>query len=143
MFYLINSEQEVSDVIERRSFRAYASILYKSPRMKIILQNKRVRTRLLAYSLYLPKRIQVAYKSFKNQSEKQINEAKSQIEVTKRKLTEVQAQSRFVGAVLFLSAYFENFENEDIFLRSYMYCGKGAEFNYLGLSLADIISLLL
>ena len=104
MFYLINSEQEVSDVIERRSFRAYASILYKSPRMKIILQNKRVRTRLLAYSLYLPKRIQVAYKSFKNQSEKQINEAKSQIEVTKRKLTEVQAQSRFVGAVLFQSA---------------------------------------
>ena len=82
--------------------------------MKIILQNKRVRTRLLAYSLYLPKRIQVAYKSFKNQSEKQINEAKSQIEVTKRKLTEVQAQSRFVGAVLFQSAYFENFENEDI-----------------------------
>ena len=88
------SDEELSDVIERRSFRAYASILYKSPRMKIILQKKRVRTRLLAFSLYLPKRILVNYKSFKNQSEKQVNEAKKQIEVAKRKLIEVQSQIR-------------------------------------------------
>ncbi|XP_067931877.1 ATPase MORC2-like isoform X2 [Watersipora subatra] len=85
-------ENDMSDVIERRSFRAYCSILYKSPRMKIILQNRRVRTRLLAFSLYLPKRILVNYKSFKNQSEKQVNEAKKQIDVAKRKLIEVQSQ---------------------------------------------------
>lgn len=59
--------------------------------MKIILQKKRVRTRLLAYSLYLPKRICVNYKNFKSQSEKQINETKTQLEVLKRQLNEMQA----------------------------------------------------
>jgi len=59
-----------------------------------------VRTRLLAYSLYLPKRISVSYKNFKNLSDKQVGEMKQLIEVLKHKLVEVQSDIRLVCSIV-------------------------------------------
>lgn len=45
----------LSLVPERRSFRAYTSVLYAEPKMKIYIQGHKVHTKRLAYSLYKPK----------------------------------------------------------------------------------------
>ncbi len=40
---------------ERRSFRAYAAVLYIDPRMRIFLQGHKVRTKRLSCCLYNPR----------------------------------------------------------------------------------------
>lgn len=58
---------------ERRSFRAYASILYVDPRMRIYIQGKKVRTKRLANCLYKPRIYKYSSSRFKTRSE---NEAR-------------------------------------------------------------------
>ena len=58
---------------ERKSFRAYASILYVDPRMRVYIQGKKVRTKRLANSLYKPRVYKYSSGRFKTRSE---NEAK-------------------------------------------------------------------
>ncbi|XP_071945002.1 ATPase MORC2A-like isoform X2 [Antedon mediterranea] len=65
---------------ERRSFRAYAAVLYVEPKMKIYLQNKKVRTKHLASCLHKPRKYKYTSTRFKTRSEletaKAVNEAK-------------------------------------------------------------------
>jgi len=58
---------------ERRSFRAYTSILYVDPRMRVYIQGKKVRTKRLANGLYKPHMYRYSSARFKTRSE---NEAK-------------------------------------------------------------------
>jgi hypothetical protein len=41
--------------LERRSFRAYSAIIYSEPKMKIYIQNVKVRTKILEYTLLEPR----------------------------------------------------------------------------------------
>ncbi|KAK7475039.1 hypothetical protein BaRGS_00033720, partial [Batillaria attramentaria] len=59
---------------ERRSFRAYASILYMEPRMRIYIQGKKVHTKRLASCLYKPRLYKYSSNRFKTRTE---NEAKN------------------------------------------------------------------
>ncbi|XP_059169296.1 ATPase MORC2-like [Physella acuta] len=62
---------------EKKSFRAYAAILYMDPRMRIYLQNKKVRTKRLACTLYKSKIYKYSSNRFKTRAE---NEAKRAID---------------------------------------------------------------
>lgn len=53
------------------SFRAYASILYHNPRMKIYIQDKKVRTKILERSLYFPVQYRYVSKKFNARTEKE------------------------------------------------------------------------
>jgi len=69
---------------ERRSFRAYASILYVDPRMRIYIQGKKVRTKRLANCLYKPRIYKYSSSRFKTRSESEAR--KSQDEARNGKL---------------------------------------------------------
>ncbi len=58
---------------ERRSFRAYTSVLYVDPRMRIYIQGKKVTTKRLIHCLYKPRMYKYSSARFKTRSE---NEAK-------------------------------------------------------------------
>lgn len=65
---------------EKKSFRAYASILYVDPRMKIYINGHKVRTKRLASSLYKPRVYKYSSNRFKTRTE---NEAKKALEDSK------------------------------------------------------------
>ncbi|XP_046840799.1 ATPase MORC2-like isoform X2 [Xenia sp. Carnegie-2017] len=60
---------------ERKSFRAYSSILYLDPRMKIYIQNKKVLTKRLGDNLFKPRSYLFSSKRFKTRSEREANKA--------------------------------------------------------------------
>ena len=65
---------------ERRSFRAYASVLYVDPRMRIFIQGKKVRTKRMASCLFKPRVYRYSSSRFKARSE---NEAKKALDESK------------------------------------------------------------
>ncbi|CAF1131939.1 unnamed protein product [Didymodactylos carnosus] len=60
---------------ERRSLRAYVSILYYEPRMKVYIQDKKVITKKLACSLYKPRMYKFMSNRFKKRSEEEAKKA--------------------------------------------------------------------
>ena len=60
---------------ERKSFRAYASILYVEPRMRVYIQGKKVRTKRLINSLYKPRVYKYCSGRFKTRSEHEAKKA--------------------------------------------------------------------
>ncbi|CAF0727959.1 unnamed protein product [Didymodactylos carnosus] len=60
---------------ERRSLRAYVSILYYEPRMKVYIQNKKVITKKLSCSLYKPRMYKCMSNRFKKRSEEEAKKA--------------------------------------------------------------------
>lgn len=54
--------------LEHRSFRNYVSILYANPRMKIYIQRKKVATKILERTLYLPVVYKYTSTKFKNRA---------------------------------------------------------------------------
>ena len=54
--------------MEHGSFRAYVSLLYSDPRMKIFIQSTKVETRMLKYSLYKPITYTYTSSKFRNKS---------------------------------------------------------------------------
>ena len=65
---------------EKRSFRAYASILYVDPRMKIYLGGRKVRTKRLASCLFKPRVYKYSSNRFKTRTE---GEARKSLEESK------------------------------------------------------------
>ena len=63
---------------ERRSFRAYASILYVDPRMRIYIQNKKVRTKRLVNCLYKPRAYKYSSSRFRTRSEMDARKAQDE-----------------------------------------------------------------
>lgn len=60
---------------ERKSFRAYASILYVEPRMRVYIQGKKVRTKRLISTLYKPRVYRYSSARFKTRSENEVKKA--------------------------------------------------------------------
>jgi len=60
---------------ERRSFRAYASILYVEPRMRVYIQGRKVRTKRLVNTLYKPRLYRYTSARFKARSETESKKA--------------------------------------------------------------------
>ncbi|XP_022096324.1 MORC family CW-type zinc finger protein 2-like isoform X2 [Acanthaster planci] len=81
-------------VPERQSFRAYTSILYAEPKMKIYIQGHKVHTRRLAYTLYKPKLYKYTSTRFKTRSEMKATEAVHQAKVANEKAREAESKAR-------------------------------------------------
>ena len=82
---------------ERKSFRAYAAVLYMDPRMRIYIQNKKVRTKRLACSLYKSKMYKYSSNRFKTRAE---NEAKKSIDEAlsaENKAREAESKAKYVN----------------------------------------------
>jgi Morc6 ribosomal protein S5 domain 2-like len=60
---------------ERKSFRAYASILYVEPRMRVYIQGRKVRTKRLINTLYKPRLYKYNSARFKTRSEAEAKRA--------------------------------------------------------------------
>ena len=66
---------------ERKSFRAYTSILYVEPRMRVYIQGKKVRTQRLANSLYKPRVYRYSSARFKTRSETEVKKAQEEAKI--------------------------------------------------------------
>ncbi|CAF0892163.1 unnamed protein product [Brachionus calyciflorus] len=86
--------------IEHRSFRAYLTILYSDPRMKIYIQGKKVLTKLLERNLLMPRVMTYTSTKFKNRALEEKKEAEAQLSKAQNELREAQSvyqdnQNRF------------------------------------------------
>lgn len=74
-----------------KSFREYVSILYDDPRMSIYIQNKRVTTKILEKTLYLPAVYTYAGKMFKANAIRSREEAEDKLRIAKTTLAEAKS----------------------------------------------------
>ncbi|XP_062508579.1 ATPase MORC2A-like isoform X2 [Corticium candelabrum] len=86
--------------IERRSFRAYTSILYNNPKMKIYIQGSKVASRRLQHCLYKPRMYQFTSKRFKTRSEQDAAKAEQQAKLAEEKAREMEDAARLAQASL-------------------------------------------
>ena len=64
---------------ENKSLRAYLSILYTSPYMKIYIGEKKVRTKRLSTTLYKPRLYQFYSLRFKTRAQQELDQAKAAV----------------------------------------------------------------
>lgn len=88
-----NSNPNLRLIPEQKSFRAYVSILYFNPRMKIYLQNKKVKTKFLHKTLYKP--LRYVYKSKKFKSRSIAEKADAEKKLKQAEASKKEAISRF------------------------------------------------
>ncbi|KAL5016011.1 hypothetical protein ScPMuIL_005600 [Solemya velum] len=79
---------------ERRSFRAYTSILYMDPRMKVYIQGKKVRTKRLACSLYKPRLYKYSSNRFRTRSENEAKKAKEEAKIADNRAREAESKAK-------------------------------------------------
>jgi hypothetical protein len=82
---------------ERKSFRAYASILYVEPRMRVYIQGRKVRTKRLVNSLYKPRTYRYTSARFKTRSETETKRAEEDSKI---------GSSLFIILFIYLCIYF-------------------------------------
>ncbi|XP_037668152.1 LOW QUALITY PROTEIN: MORC family CW-type zinc finger protein 1 [Choloepus didactylus] len=82
----------LEDFPERWSFRAYTSVLYFDPQMRIFIQAKRVKTKHLCYSLYRPRKYLYVTTSFKGTFKNEVKKAEEAVKIAEFKLKEIQFQ---------------------------------------------------
>uniref|UniRef100_A0A8C5CLN0 CW-type domain-containing protein n=1 Tax=Gadus morhua TaxID=8049 RepID=A0A8C5CLN0_GADMO len=75
---------------EKRSFRAYAAVLYIDPRMRIFIQGHKVRTKRLSCCLYKPR----YYSStrFKTRAEQEVKKAEHLAKIAEEKAREAESK---------------------------------------------------
>eukprot|EP00111_Clytia_hemisphaerica_P005825 TCONS_00016861-protein len=83
---------------EKMSFRNYCSILYCEPNMKIYIQDQKILTRKMVYSLYKPKSYTFTSTRFKKRSEIEAEIAERLAKDAEEKAKELMTQSREVNA---------------------------------------------
>ncbi|KAK7088182.1 ATPase MORC2A-like [Littorina saxatilis] len=79
---------------ERRSFRAYASILYMEPRMRIYIQGKKVHTKRLASCLYKPRLYKYSSNRFKTRTENEAKRAQEEALAADNKAREAESKAK-------------------------------------------------
>ncbi|XP_041911752.1 MORC family CW-type zinc finger protein 1 [Arvicola amphibius] len=84
--------EDLEELPERRSFRAYTAVLYFDPRMRIFIQAKRVQTKHLCYSLYKPRKYQYAISSFKGKFKTEAKEAEEAAKIAELSFKELQVK---------------------------------------------------
>ncbi|XP_011353881.1 MORC family CW-type zinc finger protein 1 [Pteropus vampyrus] len=75
---------------ERWSFRAYTSVLYFDPWMRIFIQAKRVKTKHLCYCLYRPRKYLYVTSSFKGTFKNEVKKAEEAVKMAELILKEAQ-----------------------------------------------------
>ncbi|XP_006873378.1 PREDICTED: MORC family CW-type zinc finger protein 1 [Chrysochloris asiatica] len=75
---------------ERWSLRAYTSILYFDPQMRIFIQAKRVQTKHLNHCLYRPRKYLYVTSSFKGTFKNQVKKAEEAVKIAEHILKETQ-----------------------------------------------------
>lgn len=79
---------------ERKSFRAYTAVLYMDPRMKIYIQNKKVRTKRLACCLYKQRMYKYSSNRFRTRSEQEANRADEEAKMAADKAREAESKAK-------------------------------------------------
>nr|CDS32030.1 MORC family CW type zinc finger protein 2B [Hymenolepis microstoma] len=79
---------------EKRSLRAYVSILYSDPRMKVYIQSRKVQTKRLLDTLYATKRYNFASKTFRTRAERELNKIKEEVKVAEMIAREAESKAR-------------------------------------------------
>ncbi|CAF0859329.1 unnamed protein product [Rotaria sordida] len=77
---------------EYRSLRAYVSILYYEPRMRIAIQRRRVITKRLPHTLYKPRQYQFKSTRFKTRSEQEIKKCEKELDSLEERKREADSQ---------------------------------------------------
>lgn len=87
---------DIDDIIqpERVSFRSYISVLYCAPRMKVYIQDVKVRTKKLINILYKPKSYVFTSTRFKKRSEMEAENAEKLARLAEEKAKELTTQAR-------------------------------------------------
>ncbi|XP_032708520.1 MORC family CW-type zinc finger protein 1 [Lontra canadensis] len=80
----------LEDFPERWSFRAYTSVLYFEPWMRIFIQAKRVKTKHLCYCLYRPRKYLYVSSSFKGAFKNEVKKAEEAVKIAELILKEAQ-----------------------------------------------------
>ncbi|XP_028270777.1 ATPase MORC2 isoform X2 [Parambassis ranga] len=77
---------------ERRSFRAYAAVLYIDPRMRIFIQGHKVRTKRLSCCLYKPRVYKYSSTRFKTRAEQEVKKADHLAKIADEKAREADSK---------------------------------------------------
>ncbi|XP_054630762.1 ATPase MORC2 isoform X1 [Dunckerocampus dactyliophorus] len=77
---------------ERRSFRAYAAVLYIDPRMRIFIQGHKVRTKRLSCCLYKPRVYKYSSTRFKTRAEQEVKKADHLARIAEEKAREADSK---------------------------------------------------
>ncbi|NXF96879.1 MORC2 protein, partial [Eubucco bourcierii] len=79
---------------ERRSFRAYAAVLYIDPRMRIFINRHKVQTKRLSCCLYKPRMYKYTSKRFKTRAEQEVKKAEHMARIAEEKAREAESKAR-------------------------------------------------
>ncbi|KAM6965718.1 ATPase MORC2 [Aplochiton taeniatus] len=85
---------------EKRSFRAYAAVLYIDPRMRIFIQGHKVRTKRLSCCLYKPRVYKYSSTRFKTRAEQEVKKADHLAKIAEEKAREAESKSLALEAKL-------------------------------------------
>lgn len=79
---------------ERRSFRAYAAVLYIDPRMRIFINGHKVQTKRLSCCLYKPRMYKYTSNRFKTRAEQEVKKAEHLARIAEEKAREAESKAR-------------------------------------------------
>uniref|UniRef100_H0XJK5 CW-type domain-containing protein n=1 Tax=Otolemur garnettii TaxID=30611 RepID=H0XJK5_OTOGA len=79
---------------ERRSFRAYAAVLYIDPRMRIFIHGHKVQTKRLSCCLYKPRMYKFTSSRFKTRAEQEVQKAEQAARIAEEKAKEAESKAR-------------------------------------------------
>ncbi|XP_061459212.1 ATPase MORC2 isoform X2 [Rhineura floridana] len=79
---------------ERRSFRAYAAVLYIDPRMRIFIHGHKVQTKRLSCCLFKPRMYKYTSKRFKTRAEQEVKKAEHMARIAEEKAREAESKAR-------------------------------------------------
>ncbi|XP_066116238.1 ATPase MORC2 isoform X3 [Saccopteryx bilineata] len=79
---------------ERRSFRAYAAVLYIDPRMRIFIHGHKVQTKRLSCCLYKPRMYKYTSSRFKARAEQEVKKAEHVARIAEEKAREAESKAR-------------------------------------------------
>ncbi|KAG8455603.1 hypothetical protein GDO86_001705 [Hymenochirus boettgeri] len=79
---------------ERRSFRAYAAVLYIDPRMRIFIHGHKVQTKRLSCCLYKPRMYKYTSNRFKTRAEQEVKKAEHMAKIAEEKAREAESKAR-------------------------------------------------
>ncbi|CAH8570481.1 unnamed protein product [Schistosoma intercalatum] len=90
----VEPDAEVMLPPERRSLRAYVSILYSDPRMKVYLQGRKVQTKRLLATLHSTRKYNFASKTFRTRAEADLAKAKNDVRIAELRAQEAESKAR-------------------------------------------------
>ncbi|XP_069475449.1 ATPase MORC2 [Ambystoma mexicanum] len=79
---------------ERRSFRAYAAVLYIDPRMRIFIHGHKVQTKRLSCCLYKPRKYKYTSNRFKTRAEQEVKKSEHTAKIAEEKAREAESKAR-------------------------------------------------